>query len=129
WVNLPKQLKMTEPRYQTLLAGGIPEVMLPDDSGSVRVIAGAFNGVTGPAQTFTPVGLWEIRLTGGRGAIVPVPPNHNVSLFVLRGTGNMNGRTEAKPAEFVQSGSAGEAFRIDSDSDALVLVLSGESIR
>ena len=58
-----------------------------------------------------------------------MPPGHNVSLFVLRGTVNINGRTEAKPAEFVQFGSAGEAFRIDSDSDALVLVLSGESIR
>src|SRR5438270_293784 len=80
-------------------------------------------------ETVTPVGLWEIRLTGGRGAIVPVPPGHNVSLFVLRGTVNINGRTEAKPAEFVQFGSAGEAFRIDSDSDALVLVLSGEPIR
>src|SRR6266566_2644297 len=77
WVNLPKQLKMTTPRYQTLLAGGIPEVALSDDAGSVRVIAGEFNGVTGSAQTFTPVGLWEIRLTSGRGAIVPVPPGHN----------------------------------------------------
>ena len=129
WVNLPKQLKMTTPRYQTLLAGGIPEVALSDDAGSVRVIAGEFNGVTGPAQTFTPVGLWEIRLTSGRGAIVPVPPGHNVSLFVLRGNVTINGRTEARPAEFVQFGSAGEAFRLDAGSDALVLVLSGEPIR
>ena len=129
WVNLPKQLKMTEPRYQTLLAGDVPTVTLPDNAGSVRIIAGEFNGVSGPAQTFTPVGLWEVRLTGGRGAMIPVQAGHNVSLFVLRGGVKINSRTEAKYAEFIQFGDAGEAFRLDADSDALVLVLSGEPIR
>jgi redox-sensitive bicupin YhaK (pirin superfamily) len=129
WVNLPKHLKMTSPRYQTLLAGDIPTVALPDNAGSVRVIAGEFNAVTGPAQTFTPVGLWEIRLNSGYGAVIPVQAGHNVSLFVMRGTVRINGRTEVKAAEFVQFGDAGEAFRLDADSDALVLVLSGEPIR
>jgi redox-sensitive bicupin YhaK (pirin superfamily) len=47
----------------------------------------------------------------------------------MRGTVRINGRTEVKAAEFVQFGDAGEAFRLDADSDALVLVLSGEPIR
>lgn len=129
WVNLPKQLKMTAPRYQTLLAADIPTVALPEGAGSVRVIAGSFNGITGPAQTFTPVGLWELRLNGGHGAVAPVQAGHNLSLFVLRGTVKVNGRTEAKPAELVQFDSTGEAFRLEADTDALVLVLSGEPIR
>jgi redox-sensitive bicupin YhaK (pirin superfamily) len=129
WVNLPKRLKMTPPRYQTLLAADIPQIELPDDAGSARVIAGELNGVKGPAQTFTPVALLEIRLNAGHGTMVPVTAGHNASLFVLKGNVKINGRTEAKPQEFVQFGDSGEAFRIDTDADAFVLVLSGEPIR
>ncbi len=129
WVNLPKHLKMTAPRYQTLLAADFPEVALAQEAGSVRVIAGEFDGVKGPAQTFTPVGLWEIRLKGGRGTTLPVPAGHNVSLFVIRGDVMVNGRMEVKHAEFVQFGGSGEAFSLDAKADALVLVLSGEPIR
>ncbi len=128
WVNLPRRLKMTAPRYQTLLAADIPVVSLPNDAGSARIIAGQFAGAKGPAQTFTPMGVWEISLKLGRGAIVPVPAGDNVSLFVLRGDIRVNGRTSAKHAEFVQFGSGGEAIKLDADTDALVLVLSGEPI-
>jgi quercetin 2,3-dioxygenase len=129
WVNLPRQLKMTAPRYQTLHAADIPEVALPEHAGSVRVIAGEFNGCKGPAQTFTPMGLLEIRLNGGHGTMLPVAAGHSVSLFVLSGSIKINGRTEAKHAEFVQFGTSGEAFRLDAENDALVMVLSGEPIQ
>ena len=128
WVNLPKRLKMTAPRYQTLRATDIPVVILPDGAGSARVIAGTFGGTKGPAQTFTPMGVWEVSLKPGHGAIVPVAAGDNVSLFVLRGEVRINGRTPATHAEFVQFGSGGEAIRLDADTDALVLVLSGEPI-
>ena len=55
WVNLPAKSKMTPPRYQTLLAQDVPVVSLPQDGGSVRVIAGEFSGAKGPARTFTPI--------------------------------------------------------------------------
>ena len=129
WVNMPKRLKMTAPRYQTLLAADIPEIALPESAGSMRVIAGEFNDAKGPAQTFTPMGVWEIRLNAGHGTMLPVPAGHNVSLFVLRGSVKINDRTEAKHAEFVRLGGSGEAFRLDAPEDAMVLVLSGEPIR
>lgn len=129
WVNLPNRLKMTPPRYQTLLAADIPHIELPDAAGSARVIAGELNGAKGPAQTFTPVALFELHLNAGHGTVVPVPAGHNTLLFVMRGNVKINGRTEANPAEFVQFGHSGEAFRIDADSDAVLMVLSGEPIR
>lgn len=55
WVNLPARDKRTRPRYQTLLRGQIPEVALPAGAGTVRVIAGDFNGRQGPARIFTPI--------------------------------------------------------------------------
>jgi quercetin 2,3-dioxygenase len=40
WVNLPKEYKMVEPRYQALTKERIPEA--PFEGGVVRVIAGEF---------------------------------------------------------------------------------------
>src|ERR1044072_8457689 len=53
WVNLPQSHKMSAPRYQTLLNAEIPSVTL-DQAGTLRVIAGTFQGHKGPARTFTP---------------------------------------------------------------------------
>jgi redox-sensitive bicupin YhaK (pirin superfamily) len=128
WVNLPARLKMTPPKYQTLTAARIPAVPLRDDAGVVRVIAGEFEGAKGPAETFTPMNLWDVRLKGGHGALLTAPGGHNAAVFVLTGAISVNGGTPAREAELVLFDRKGEAFRIDAQSDAKLLVLSGEPI-
>jgi len=85
WVNLPARLKMTQPRYQTLLSTDIPDVHLPDNAGRVRVIAGAFDANNGPAQTFTPMNLWDVRLNAGGGTAFTAPAGQTAAVFVLNG--------------------------------------------
>ena len=46
---------------QTLLATDMGKVDLPQGAGHVRVIAGEYEGVTGPAKTFTPVRMLDVR--------------------------------------------------------------------
>src|SRR5689334_17070328 len=65
WVNLPKTHKMSSPGYQTLLKGDIPVVELAGGGGYLRVIAGEYRGIKGPAKTFTPVHLYDIGLKEG----------------------------------------------------------------
>src|SRR5215813_9745290 len=64
WVNLPAKDKKAPPGYQSITSNQIPTVTLPDDAGSLRVIAGAFAGAKGPATTFTPIHVWDIALRG-----------------------------------------------------------------
>jgi quercetin 2,3-dioxygenase len=128
WVNLPARLKMTPPKYQTLTAGQIPEVALPEDSGIVRVIAGDYAGAKGPAETFTPIDLWDVRLKSGRGALLTIPSGQNASVFVLKGRVRINGGTQVQDAQLVLLDRKGESVRIDADSDATLLILSGEPI-
>jgi redox-sensitive bicupin YhaK (pirin superfamily) len=128
WVNLPARLKMTPPKYQTLTMGQIPEVTLPDDAGTVRVIAGDYAGAKGPAETFTPIDLWDVRLKAGHGALLTIPPGQNASIFVLKGKVRVNGGTKAEDAQLVLLDRKGESVRVDADSDATLLILSGEPI-
>ena len=128
WVNLPARLKMAAPKYQTLLARDIPQVPLPGEAGSVRIIAGEFAGAKGPAETFTPMNLWEVRLKAVQGSLLAVPDGHNAAVFVLKGSVRVNGRAPSGAAELVILDRHGEAFRLDAEEDALLLVLSGEPI-
>jgi redox-sensitive bicupin YhaK (pirin superfamily) len=128
WVNLPARYKMTPPRYQGILNSQIPIVSLPDGQGTVRVIAGEFGGATGPAKSFTPIHVWDMRLTSGRQTDLTLPDGYTTALVVLKGAVRVNDSEAIGPAEAGLFDRAGKTIRIDSAKDATVLLLSGEPI-
>lgn len=128
WVNLPAAHKMDAPRYQTLLKRDIPTVELPDAAGRVRVIAGEYENGRGPAQTFTPMNVWDVRLQQGRSATFDVAEGHTSALVVLRGSVRVNGDNAMRDAELAAFARAGTRIVIEADSDAVLLLLSGEPI-
>jgi hypothetical protein len=128
WVNLPAAHKMTDPGYQAISARDIPEVPLAEGAGSLRVIAGEYAGQKGPARTFSPMQVWDLRLTQGGLSTLSLPEGWNTALVVLRGALRINGEPPARDAQLVLLDSAGSDFTIEADSDALVLLLSGEPI-
>jgi redox-sensitive bicupin YhaK (pirin superfamily) len=128
WVNLPAKDKDAAPGYQTLLDRDIPEVALPDGAGPLRVIAGDYEGSRGPARTFTPIDIWDLRLRQGGATSLTLPEGHTAGLIVLRGSVRINGGNTASEAQFVLLDRTGGEVTLEADSDATVLVLSGEPI-
>jgi len=128
WVNLPAKDKMSKPGYQTLLDADIPRVPLADDAGTLRVIAGEFGGHRGPARTFTPIEVWDLRLNAGGTANLTMPEGHTAALVPMHGRVMINGEREAGEAQLVVLERAGGEFTIRSSTDATVLVLGGEPI-
>jgi len=128
WVNLPRAHKMSKPGYQTLLNADIPTVELDGGAGRLRVIAGEFHGVKGPARTFTPIHLYDVRMNAGHREEITVPAGFNTAVFVLQGEVSVNGAGPVKEAELARLGKAGERIAIEARSDATLLVLSGEAI-
>jgi len=128
WVNLPARDKRAAAGYQTLLATDIPEVALDGDAGSLRVIAGSYQGHQGPARTFTPMDVWDMRLQAGSHVQLPVAAGRNAALVVLRGTLRVNGERDAGPASLVLLDRTGEDVLIEAREGASVLLLSGEPI-
>ena len=128
WVNLPAKDKMAQPRYQTLVDAQIPSVALPDGAGRVRVIAGTFDGHQGPAQTFTPVDVWDVRLTQGHAARFDTPDGHTLAMVVLHGTVLVNGKEVVREGQLVQFDRMGSGVEIEANSDATLLLLGGEPI-
>ncbi|WP_439671555.1 Redox-sensitive bicupin YhaK, pirin superfamily [Cupriavidus necator] len=128
WVNLPARDKMTTPGYQAIVDRDIPVVPMTDGAGTVRVIAGEYAGEAGPARTFTPMHVWDMRLNQGASARLALPEGWHTALVVLRGKITVNAEATVRDAEMVVLDGAGEDVNIEASTDAVVLLLSGEPI-
>jgi redox-sensitive bicupin YhaK (pirin superfamily) len=127
WVNLRAKDKSAEAGYQTLHKAQIPNVALPQDAGTVRVIAGEFDGKKGAAKSFTPINLWDVDLLAGKTAELPLPDGHTTTFLVLSGEVEVNGKRagEGDLAIFERSG---DAIRVTARSNTKLLVMDGAPI-
>jgi len=128
WVNLPAKFKMSAPKYQTLVDRDIPSVTLSDKGGTVRVIAGQFQGSKGPARTCTPIDLWDLRLARGARADLTLPEGHNTALLVISGSLRLNRSKVAIDAELALFDRTGSDIAVEAQSNTTALVLSGMPI-
>ncbi|NMG76502.1 pirin family protein [Aromatoleum diolicum] len=128
WVNLPARDKMASPGYQGITAGDIPEAPLPGEAGTARIIAGRYGDVTGPARTFTPMNVWDLRLNAGHRAAFDLPAGHTTALFVLRGAIRLGGGHAVGAAELAVMERDGSRLEFDVDEDTTLLLLNGEPL-
>ncbi|HDT2542241.1 pirin family protein [Klebsiella sp. CN_Kp073] len=129
WVNLPAKDKMTTPGYQSITADVIPQATLEDDAGSVRVIAGRYGDVAGPAHTFSPLNVWDMQLKQSHDVTLRQPEGWSTALVVLEGEVTVNGTENAREGQLVVLSQKGEAFHLEAGSDAKVLLMAGEPLQ
>lgn len=127
WVNLPAKLKMTQPVYQAILDKEIPVIDLRDGVGKARIIAGELDGHKGPANTFTPLNVIDLKLKKGSSRI-SVPEGWNASLVLLKGAIEAGESVVAKDAQMLMFSQQGQDIQINVLEDSTALLLSGEPI-
>lgn len=128
WVNLPARDKMATPGYQGLTTAQIPEVALPDNAGKVRVIAGDYAGNRGPARTFSPMNVWDVRLSAGGTARFTLPEGHTTAVFVLHGGVGVGDVHTIRPAERAVMQREGTELVLEARQDTVLLLLNGEPL-
>ncbi len=128
WVNLPAKDKLAPAGYQGIAGAQIPRVALPGEAGSVRVIAGSYDGAAGPAHTFTPMNVWDLRLNAGHRAQFQAPAGHTTAFFVLKGRVRLAGGEAVGEAALAVLERAGDSFTVEAVEAATLLLLSGEPI-
>ncbi len=127
WVNLPKKHKQTQPHYQAITKNQMGKLELPENQGVVNVIAGAYNGISGPAQTYSPVNVFDIKLKKGASTHTTLPAGYNTAILVINGSANINGQKAAEH-NFVLFSNEGEEIDIKANEDTVLLLLSGEPL-
>jgi redox-sensitive bicupin YhaK (pirin superfamily) len=127
WVNLPAKDKMARPGYQGITDTQIPVAPLAGDAGRVRVIAGTFDGFEGPASTFSPMNVWDLRINAGKTVALPQEEGWTVQVVVLSGTVQVND-TVLREKQMVTLSTGGSGVTIEANTDAKLLLLAGEPI-
>jgi redox-sensitive bicupin YhaK (pirin superfamily) len=132
WVNLPARLKMTAPRYQDIRARQVALLSSADGGALLRVIAGSFDGFSGPGVTHTPISLVHATVSAGAQVRLPWRADFNALAYVLAGSGTVG--LEKRPVRMGQLAvfGAGDALTFAAapgSGDMDILLLGGEPIR
>ena len=123
WVNLPAKDKMSTPKYQAIENSNIPKVQV--DGGIVEVIAGNYQDKNGAASTFTPINMFNAKLTSGGSAEFSLPANHNTCILVIEGEVIINNTEDVPLDHLALFKNEGESFTIKATQNSIVLILSG----
>ena len=89
WVNTPAKYKMEAPYYLPLTAEDTPKIT--KKGAEISVVAGTFEGINGPAKTYSPQTLLRINTKEDTAIQLPLPKVYNALIYVLNGTLDVNG--------------------------------------
>jgi hypothetical protein len=119
---------MSPAKYQPITNGEMTKVLLNDGKSSIEIIAGEYNGLKGPAVTFSPVNLFNAKLLKGEKASFSFDKEYNTGMLVIEGQIKINGLKSAAENHFVFFGHNAENIEIEGEEESVVLVLSGQPL-
>lgn len=128
WINLPAANKMGAPGYQSLTRAHIPSVELPGATGTVRVIAGQFEGVSGPARTHTRMNVLDVRLHAGHAATFSTLDGDTALVYLLSGRLQFDQNEPLEAQGLAVLSQQGADVTVTALENSRLLVLTGERI-
>ncbi|KAF4996186.1 hypothetical protein FGRMN_4634 [Fusarium graminum] len=135
WVDLPKHLKMCEPRYRDLRANEIPHAHIDNGKILVKVISGKSGDIDGVKDsTYTPVWILDVEIQPGGKLVQTLPQGWNAFSYVFEGSASFASGIDAsmKVEKYgtVIYDAEGDAIAIQVDEkarrSACVLIIAGQ---
>jgi redox-sensitive bicupin YhaK (pirin superfamily) len=136
WLNLPAKDKLCKPWYRDIPSADIPEV-LTAQGVRVRVIAGAFEGVSGavqrPTDAFpTDVLYLDIHFEKEGFLEQPLNPGYNAFIYTYRGNTEVMESADSGPSVALnQMGmlrNEGQQVRLQAQAGTKVLLIAGRPL-
>ena len=127
WVNLPAKDKMTTPNYQAITNAEMGRIALPQ-GGEVEIIAGEYGGVTGPATTFSPVHLINLKPKAGETIDLSFPAGYTTAILAIEGSATLNNSEILPTNQLALLERVGEDIHIEAREDSVLLAMSGEPL-
>jgi redox-sensitive bicupin YhaK (pirin superfamily) len=115
-------------KYQPISNNDMVKVLLDDSKSAIEIIAGEYNGLKGPAFTFSPMDLFNAKLLKGDKATFSFSKDFNTGMLVIEGKITVNNKKPAPENHFILFDHDGEDITIEAEEDSIVLILNGEPI-
>ncbi len=129
WLNLPAKRKMTEAWYRDFPGTAIPEYVT-EENVTVRVIAGASNGVAGviTREDTEPLYL-DIHLPAGAGFSTGIPDTHNAFIYVYRGAVKVAGTpVESQRMGILSNSPEAGGVTLTATENARLILIAGKPL-
>ena len=128
WLNLPASDKMRPAEYRDVAPADIPVVPLAG-GGRVKVLAGRFDGVEGPAPARATAPLYlDVELPAGAEVTTAVPASHAAFLYVYEGEVTVGTAAVAAP-KLAELGPGDELTVRATARAARLLVIAGRPLK
>ena len=124
WLNMPRGRRGEPPAYRQIEAGEMPTFTLGD--ATVRLIAGALEGRTGPLRTHTHPFLARLTVKAN-GTVRLAPDAAELAVYLLEGSGRVD-VTEAVQGRLLVLEGGGEIEIVAGTDGADLLVLGGPAL-
>jgi hypothetical protein len=129
WANLPRALKMTDPRYQDI-PGSEVAVRSEDDGTIIRVLCGDFGGIRGPVDGIAAAPRYlDVTVPPGKTKTLKMDLNARAFAYIFEGNGSFRGASEPRPVPYEVEEGRVALKPVDVDNRSLVVFDSGDEIR
>lgn len=125
WVNLPRDHKMTPPKYQDIKGETIP--VISENGFDLKLVAGAYKDQRGPASTFSPILAMMVHFTKDAETSIAIPQGFNTIAYVLDGKIESNG-APVNARNMAVYESEGESIHLRALEEGKLLLLAGAPI-
>lgn len=138
WVNLPRNKKMAEPRYQDLRSSEVPTRR--EQGAAVRVFSGSSSTTVSSTLNHVPVTYVELIMEAGSSITQDLPASYNGFIYILEGSGRFgSAQTPGEQNQVLWLGSSdgsndsdrtsGRATGAATDGQSEITILADESLR
>ncbi len=122
WLNLPREDKMTPPKYHDITADGIPTVQ--ENGATVKVISGSYAGTAGAMQAdYVKATFLDVHISPHSQWSLQTDPEASVYLYILDGAAAFDDDSGAIPEHQAILFSLGETVTVRTEDAETRFVL------
>lgn len=128
WANLPRELKMTDPRYQDVPSSEVAE-RSEDDDTIIRVLCGEYGGIKGPVDGIAAAPRYlDVTVPAGTTKCLKMDIESNAFAHIFEGAGTIQGSSEPQPVPYEASDNIIAQKPVEVDNRSIVLLDSGDEL-
>lgn len=129
WANLPRELKMTDPRYQDVPSAEVA-VRSEDDGTIIRVLCGEYQGITGPVDGIAAAPRYmDITVPAGKTKSFAMDLESRAFAYIFEGDGSFRGASEKKGVPYEVADDVIAIKPVEVDNRSIVIFDSGDEVR
>jgi len=129
WANLPRDLKMTDPKYQDVPGTEVTE-RAEDDGTRVRLLCGEWQGLTGPVDGIAAAPRYmDIFVPPGKTRSFKMDLQSRAFAYIFEGDGRFRGASEPGPVPYEAADDVIAYKPVEVDNRSLVVFDSGDEVR